>query len=110
VSNFDAGLVRELGPAAVFVQSRHSEPSVARNSLRVVHRDQAIGVARISNHQDSDVGRSVAFDCLALSDENLAVDPEKILALHAGLAWNATHQQCPVNIAEAFVEIGRRDD
>ena len=39
-----------------------------------------------------------AFFCdrLALADENLAVDPEQILALHAGLARHAANEQRPV--------------
>src|SRR5437899_1823053 len=41
----------------------------------------------------------------ALITENLAVDPEQIFPLHAGLARNTSDQQRPINIAKAFIEI-----
>ena len=58
-ANAYAGLLRELRAGAVFIQSRHGEPAVARNFFRVVHRDQAIGVARISDHKHAHIGRSI---------------------------------------------------
>ena len=88
--NAYARLLRELRAGAVFIQSSHGEPAVARDVFRVVHRDQAIGVARISDHKHTNIGRSVVLNGLALLNENLAVDPEQILPFHAGLARYAS--------------------
>ena len=104
----DAGLLRELRAGAVFIQSRHGEPAIARDLLRIVHRDQAIGVARISDHEHAHIGRSILLNRLTLADENLAVDPEQILPFHSRLARHASDQQCPVHVAKTFIEIGRR--
>ena len=81
--NAHTGLLRELRLGAIFVQPSHGEPAIARDFFRVVHRDQAIGVAWISDHEDAHVGRSIFLNRLALADENLAVDAEQILAFHA---------------------------
>ena len=78
--------------------------------FRVVHRDQAIGVARISDDEDAHIGGGVFLDRLALADENFAVDAEQIAALHPGFARNAADEQRPVHVAKSFVEIGRRRD
>ena len=108
--DFHTGFVCQLRSGAVLVQPRHGKPAVPRNFLGVVHRDQAIGVARISNYKDAYVGRGVSFNGLALADKNLAVDPKKIFSLHSSLARNAADKQRPVDIAKTFVEIGRRHD
>ncbi len=108
--HIDAGFLRELGLGAVFVEARHCEPAIARDRLRVVHRDQAIGVARISDHEDAHILGGVLLDRLSLADEDLAVDAEQIAAFHPGFARDAADEQRPVHIAEAFVQIGRRDD
>ena len=42
---------------------------------------------------------------LALADEDLAVDAEQVLALHAGFARRGADQQRPVHAAEPFVEV-----
>ena len=103
-----AGLVRELRACAVFVQSRHGKPAVARNFFRIVHRDQAIRVARVSDHKHAHIGRSIFLNRLTLPNENLAIDPEQILTFHARLAWHASDQQGPIHVAKTFIEIGRR--
>ena len=102
------GLLRELRAGAVLVQSRHGEPAVARNFFRVVHRNQTIGVAWISDYEHAHVGRRIFLNRLTLPDENLAVDPEQILPFHARLARHASDEQGPVHVAKALIEIGRR--
>ena len=102
--------MRELRFGAVFVQARHGEQAVARDVRRVVHGDEAIGVAGIADDEDAHVARGVFLDGLALADENLAVDAEQILALHAGLARHAADEQRPVHAAKPFVQVGRRHD
>ena len=77
---------------------------------RVVHGDEAIGVARIADDEHADVAGGVLLDGLALADENLAVDAEQILAFHAGFARHAADEQRPVHALETFVEIGGRHD
>src|SRR5262245_20379646 len=72
----------------------------------VAHGDQAVGVAWITDHDHTDVARSVLLDCLSLANENLAVDAKQILSLHPGFSWNASDQQCPVHAAESFLEVG----
>ena len=107
-ANAYSGLLRQLRAGAVFVQSGHGEPAVARNFFRIVHRDQAIGVARISDYQHANIGRRIFLNRLTLPDENLAVDPEQILTFHARLTWHASDQQCPIRVAKTFIEVGRR--
>src|SRR2546421_7801913 len=40
--------------------------------FRSIHRNQAIRITRISDHEHTHVGGSVLLDCLTLSNENLA--------------------------------------
>jgi hypothetical protein len=44
---------------AIFIQPRHGEPTMARNLFRVVHGDQTVGVAWISDQQHAHIGGSV---------------------------------------------------
>ena len=105
-----AGFFRELRFGAVFVEARHGEETVARNSRRVVHGDEAIGVARIADDENADVAGGIFLNGLALADEDFAVDAEEIFALHAGFARDAADEQRPVHAAKAFVEIRGGDD
>src|SRR5262245_51164013 len=106
--NMYTGLVRQLRAGAVFVQSRHGEPAVARDFFRVVHRDQAIRIARISDDEHAHVGRSIFLNRPALSDEDLAVDPQQILTFHARFAWYASDQQRPIHVAKTLIEVRGR--
>ncbi len=72
--DIDPCLLRELRFAAIFVQPCHGKPALARDRLRVIHRDQAIGVAGVSNHQDANIGGGIFFNRLPLADKNLPVD------------------------------------
>ena len=110
VGDCGACLLRQLGFRAVLIQPGHGEPAIAWNRLRVIHRDEAIRVARISDDQDAHILGGVLCNRLALADENLAINPEQILSLHAGFARDTADKQCPVHIAESLVEIGRGDD
>src|SRR5439155_15450490 len=99
-ANAYAGLLRELRAGAVFVQSRHREPTVARDVFRVVHRDQAVGVAWVSDHEHTHIGRRILLNRLTLSDENFSIDPEQILPFHTRLPRHASNQQGPVHVAK----------
>jgi hypothetical protein len=106
----DAGFFRELRFGAVFVEASHGVETVARNLGRVVHRNEAVGVAGIADDKDADVRRGIFLDGLALAGEDFAVDAEQVLTLHALLARNAADEQSPVHAAKAFIEIGSWDD
>ena len=105
-----AGALGELRFRAVFIEPRHGKPALARHALRVVHRDEAVRIARIADHEHAHVAGGLPLDRLPLADENLAVDPEQILALHPLLARHRADEQRPVHAGETLVEIGRRDD
>ncbi len=67
----------------------------SRGISRIVHRDEAIRVARIADHEDAHIRRRIFLDGLSLADENFPVDAEQIVALHAGLARHAADEQAP---------------
>ncbi len=52
----------------------------------------------------------VFLQSLALAGEDFAVDREQIFALHARFAGDAADEQGPMDIAEAFVQIGGGDE
>ena len=108
VGDFDAGFMRELGARAVFIQPRHGEPAIPRNFFCVVHCNQTVRVARVSNHKHAHIGCCVFLDGLALPDENFAVNAEQIFPFHTGFSRNAADQQRPVDVAKPFVEISGR--
>ena len=110
VGHVDAGLMRELGPAAILIEARHREPTLPRNRFRVVHRDQAIRVARIANDKNAHISRRMFLDGLTLSDKNSTVGAEQLFALHTGFARNTADEQGPVHVAETLIEIGGRRD
>jgi hypothetical protein len=56
---------------AIFIQPRHGEPTMARNLFRVVHGDQTVGAAWISDHQHAHIGDSV-FIAAKAGFENFA--------------------------------------
>src|SRR5439155_12024770 len=85
-ANAHVGLVRELRAGAVFVQSGHGKPAITRNVLGVIHSDQAIRVAWVSDYEHAHIGRSMFLNRLTLPDKNFPVDPEQILPFHSSLA------------------------
>jgi hypothetical protein len=110
LGNVRPGFLCELRLRAIFIKPCHGKPAIARDRLRIVHGDKAIGVARIADNQNAHVFCRILFDRLALADENLAVNAEQVLPFHPGFARNAAHEQRPIHIAESFVQIGRSDD
>ena len=74
--NVDACFLSELCLRAVFVEHRHCEPTIIRDTFCVVHRDQAVGVARVADDENADIGSSVACDRFTLSSEDLTIDTE----------------------------------
>src|ERR1035438_797427 len=98
--DIEPGLLGELRLGAILVQARHGIEPVAGNVRRVVHGDQAVRVAGIAHHQNAHVWRGVLLQRPALADEDLAVDAQQILALHAGLARHAADEQRPVHRSE----------
>ena len=69
-----AGLLRELRLGAVLVEAGHREPAVGGHVGRVRPRDEAVGVARVADHEHAHVARRVVVDRLALRLEDPAVD------------------------------------
>src|ERR1051325_3504009 len=108
--DFDPSFVREWSEGAIYIEPSHGEPAIAWNFFRIIHGDQTIGVTRIADDENADVGICIALDCLALSDEHLSVDAEEIFSLHAGFARHAADKQRPIDVAKTFVEVGRRHD
>ena len=80
---------------AVVVEPRHGGPALGGDVAAVAVGDQAVGVARIADDQDAHVLRRVGRQRLALADEDLAVDAEQVLALHALLAREASRPAGP---------------
>src|SRR5687768_3099510 len=91
-----AGFFRELGLGAVLIEARHGEETIGREVASIVHGDEGVGIAGVTDDVDADVAGGVFLDGLALADEDFAVDAEKVLALHALLARNAADEQGPV--------------
>ena len=105
-----AGLGGELRLGAVLVEAGHGEEVLGRQVAGGTQRDEGVGVARIADDEDLDGLLGVARDGFALADEDLAVDAEQVLALHAVLARDRADEQAPVGVLEAFVEVAGGDD
>lgn len=105
VAPVGAGFEGELGFCTVFVEASHSKPAVCGNVAGVIHRDEAIRIAGISDDEGANVRSSIFLNGLALGDKNFAVDVEKVFAFHAGFARDTADQEGPVCSAEADVEI-----
>ncbi len=106
----DAGLLGELGLGAVFVEAGHREELLVGDIGGAGHGDEAIGIAGVADDHDADGGFGVVIDGLALPDEDFAVDAEEVGAFHALFAGNGSNEECPVDVLEAFVEVGGLDD
>ena len=101
-----AGLLRELALGAVFIKAGHRKETILRHAVRVVHRDQRVGVAGIADHKHAHIVGRVAGDGLALTGENFSVDAKKVTTLHPCLARHGADQERPVGAFESFIEIG----
>src|SRR5580765_5599210 len=80
-------------------------PTVAWNRRRIAHGYQTICITRIPHHKNTDIAGGMIFDCPGLPDEDLAIDSEQILALHASLPRNTPDEQGPVDSAESLVQV-----
>src|SRR6201987_89676 len=102
-----SGFCGQLRFCAVFVQARHGKPAIARDAFGVVHSDQAIGVTRVADDQDSNVWSGIFLDGLTLAHEDFAIHTKQIFAFHSLLARYASDQKSPVYVWEAFPEVAR---
>ncbi len=105
-----AGLLRQLRLGPVLVEAGHGEPSVGGHVGSVRPGDQAVGVARVADHEDAHVGGGVVVDRLALRLEDPAVHREEVAALHARLARDRADEQRPRRAVERGLEVGGRLD
>src|SRR5579859_1329431 len=103
-----AGFASQLRFGAVLIEPGHGKKSISRYTGCVAHGDEAIRIAGIAHNQYAYVSGGASLNRLALAYENLTVDAQKVLPLHAGLARHAAHQQCPIHTSEPFIERGRR--
>ena len=101
----NTGFLRELRFGAVLVEAHHGEPAFAGNGRCVAHGNEAIGVARIADHEDADIGSGVLFNRPALADKDLAVDAEQFLAFHTCFPRHTADEQGPGDSVEAAVEV-----
>ena len=104
------GLACELRLGAVLVEAGHREEVFGRHAAGGTQGDEGVGVARVTDDEDLDGLLGVACDGFALTDEDLAVDAEQVLALHAVLARDRADEQAPIGVLEAFVEVAGGDD
>jgi len=78
VAGVDLGLLSQLSLGSVLVEARHRGEPLARDVRRVVHRDQAVRVRRIADHQHLDVVGGAVVERLALPGEDLAINCQEI--------------------------------
>lgn len=106
----DVGFKGELCFSAIFVEARHGEPAIFRDTGSGVHGDVAVGITGITDDEGTDIRGSIFFDSLALTDKDFSVDVEEVTAFHALLAWDGADEEGPVDVFEALVEVGSGDD
>ena len=95
----------ELADGTVVVEPGHRGESRRVDLGRVVHGDQAVGVRRVADHEDLDVGSGAVGQRLALPREDLAVDRQQVGALHPRLAGHGADEQRVVGVAERGVRV-----
>src|SRR5580704_5553889 len=110
LSYVSSGFGGQLRFTAVFVETSHSKPTIAGYAFCIVHRDQTIGVTRVADHQDPNIGSRILFNGVPLARENLAVDSQKLFTPHPLLARDASDQQYPIHSSKAFLNIGSRTE
>src|SRR5260370_41924385 len=108
IGHMPSSLLGQLGFGAIFVQSGHGKPTVTWDFARIVHRDQTIRVAWVADHKHANIGGGVGRDRLALTAENLSVNPKQIFPLHSLLTRHTAYEQDPIDRPKSFVQIGRR--
>ena len=72
---------------------------------RVAHRDEGVGVGRVTGHGDADVIGGVVVEGLSLTGEDRTVDLEQVPALHAGPTRTRTDEQGEVDAFEDRVRV-----
>ena len=77
-----------------------------RDVGRVGHRDQRVGVRRVTGDADADVVGGHRVERLALGGEDRAVGLEQVAALHARPAGPRPDQQGEVHTVEDLVGVG----
>ena len=100
-----AELVGELRLGTVVVEPHHRGEALARHVRRVRHRDQAVGVGRVANHQDLDVFGGAGVDRFALGLEDSAVGLEQVGSFHARPARPGADQQPDVGAGEGLLRV-----
>ena len=95
-----SGLLCDLRDGAVLVQARHRGEPLRPESLGLRRSDHAVGVAGVANNGHPAVVRGNLVDRPTLFDEDLAVLPKQVCALHARAAWLGADEQTPVGVLE----------
>ena len=80
-------------------------PPVRGHVFPVLVRDQAVRVARVADHQNAHVARSVLGDGLPLTDEDGTVLADQVFPLLARAARGGAHQQGVVAPGEGYVRV-----
>ena len=73
-SDMRGSFCSQLGFRPVFIEAHHGEPAIARDAFGVIHRDEAISVARVSDHKNPDIRSGILFDGLPLAGKDFAVN------------------------------------
>ena len=88
-----AGLPRQLRDRPVVVEAGQRREPLVRNVGCVGHRDQCVGVGRISGDTDPDVVGGDLVERLSLGGEDRAIGLEQVATLHARPARSGADQQ-----------------
>ena len=112
---FDVGAVRaglggELRQRAVVVQAGHRGDLLGVQFRRVAGGDQRIGVGRVADHQDANIGIRLRRQGLALYREDFGVGLQQIGAFHAGAARACADQHRVLDAFEGFLGVRGADD
>lgn len=105
----NAKLRGHLADGAVVVQARKRADVLGRYPRRKVAQDECVGVGRVAHDQDLDVRAGVLIDDAALLLEDVGVLLQQVVALHASLAREGTHQDGVVCVLERLHGVGSRD-
>ena len=103
-----SSLLGESALGTVLIETCHGMPAALGHAGRITHGNEAVRVARITDHEDVDVVSGITLNRLPLPDEDLPIDAKEILALHSGLTRHASHKEGPVGSAEAMIQIRGR--
>ena len=96
------GLERDLRLGPVVVEASERREVLLGDGRRVLHHDEAVGVGRITHHNNLDVLAGHLVEDLALFGKDGRILANQILALHAILAREGTNEQDHVDIGESL--------